>query len=144
MAGKLPDYLDHLIDRAYVTTRYTGRLKVSQRATDASIRHYIEDEVTGHAVPVDDSADHFLLMTFHRLREEYLDRPLPVYEEPKPVSGEIPWRVMHSEGRETCYICKEPDDQPGSPFCSRGHLPHRVCFEQGVYSPGREIPLKDE
>lgn len=96
----LGEYLDHLIGRAYVTTRFTGRLQVSQRATEASVRHYIEDEVTGRPVPLDDSADHFLLMTFHRLREEFLDRPFPVYEEPKPVSGEIPWRELSTLSKD--------------------------------------------
>ena len=140
----LPEYLDHLISRAYVTTRYTGRLQVSTRATDASIRHYIEDDVTGRPVPIDDSADHFLLMSFHRLREEYLDRPLPVYEEPKPVSGEIPWRNMHVE---LCSTCGRSTDEPSS-FCSAGHLDIRTRMTADQPGVVREIsrilPLKDE
>lgn len=91
----LPEYLDRLIGRVYVTL-VRGRGYAIQRATETSVRFYMESEETGRAVPINDSADHFLLTHFHRLREEFLDRPLPVYEEPKPVSGEIPWREFSS------------------------------------------------
>jgi hypothetical protein len=41
--------------------------------------------------------DRFLLRTFDRVRRELLSMPIPVWTEPGPVSGEIPWRTLHTE-----------------------------------------------
>jgi hypothetical protein len=144
---KLSTYLDRLIDVAWTGPMdYNRRRKVIQRTTAVSIRYYIEDDVTGRPVPIDDSADHFLLTKFHALREEFLDRPLPVYEEPKPISGEIPWRNMHVE---TCPTCDRSTDD-GAITCSNPcHLnviTHMMADQPGVYRPEitRTLPLKDE
>lgn len=139
----LTEYLDNLIERAYVV-RTPGQYPKSTRATEESVRYYIENEVTGRPVPIDDSADHFLLMSFHRLREEYLTRPLPVYVEPAPVCGEIPWRNMHVE---ICNTCKRSNDEP-SMFCSAGHLDIRTKMTADqpgkVREISRTIPLRKE
>jgi hypothetical protein len=153
----LPEYLDQLIERAYVS-RKRGEYPKSLRATEVSVRHYIEDEETGRAVPIDDSADHFLLMSFHRLRDELLDRPIPentgfygsVYHsngtrsEGDTAIGEVAWRNKHEE---FCNTCKMPTDRP-SGFCSAGHLDIRTNMTADqpgkVRTISRTIPLRKE
>lgn len=167
MAKKLGDYLDHLIDRAYVTVtrKFGGDVVKSHTPTEYAIRNYIEDERTGWSHPIDDSADHFLLTKFHQVREALFRLPVPkgngifgtvwTQGEVGPgwhtneVSGEIPWRAMDQEGRKPCYVCKEPEDRESLPYCSRPHLPLTVCMREGGYYvgpeiSGRAIPLKDE
>lgn len=139
----LSNYLDRLISVAYATLVRGVGYKFND-PTAASMVHYIEDEKTGRPVPIDDSADHFLLRSFDELRREYRTRPLPVYEEPAPVCGEIPWRNMHTK---LCRTCGRRDDEP-SLVCSAGHLDIRSRLshtEPGkVMGPGRAIPVKKE
>lgn len=153
----LPEYLDGLIERAYIV-RTPGQYPKSTRATDASVQYYIENEATGWVVPIDDSADHFLLMSFHRLREEMLDMPVPVntgfygsvrhtngtVSESDTALGEIPWRNKHEE---FCNTCKMPTDRP-SGFCSAGHLDIRTNMtadQPGIVREiSRTIPLRKE
>lgn len=153
----LPNYLDQLIERAYVS-RKRGEYPKSLRATEESVRHHIEDEVTGRPRPIDDSADHFLLMSFHKLREELLEKPVPestgffgsVYHangtrsEVDTASGEIQWRNKHDELCETCGKSTDED----SLFCSAGHLDIRTNMtadQPGIVRMiSRMIPLRKE
>jgi hypothetical protein len=76
--------------------------------------NYIEHPSSGRPVPIDDSADHFLLRSFDRCRREYMLAPVPEYHRYSqlPVSGEIPWRVMHHEsGRaDSVVLAKDEED----------------------------------
>ncbi len=157
MTAPLGDYLDHLIERAYVS-RKRGEYPKVHRASEASVRFYIEDEVTGRPVPINDSADHFLLMSFHRLREELLEKPVPentgffgsvryangTIGESDTALGEIPWRNKHVE---VCQTCNRSTDE-NSFICSAGHLDIRTNMTADqpgkVQTISRTIPLREE
>lgn len=139
----LPEYLDRLIERVFVSRKFSGPR--SNQIDADNLAYFIEDEVTGRPCPIDDSADHFLLRTFHAMREDYLTRPLPIYVEPAPVCGEIPWRNMHVE---VCRTCKRPTDE-GVMYCSASsHLNIRTKMtadQPGVVREiSKAIPLRKE
>jgi hypothetical protein len=113
MDEPLADYLDRLIQAAYVVTeRGVGR-KILNPSTE-DIEALIEDEVWGRPVPIEDSADHFLLMSFDRVRREIFTLPMVgsergyvrrldgtydsvAHTQPHAVvTGEITWRKLHT------------------------------------------------
>lgn len=100
----LHKYLDRMILR-----NYTQRVQPEE----SDIRDYIEDENTGRGVPIDDSADHFLLLSFDRIRRDMLSNgTVPKANgfcgsvtidglngkiESNAIQGTIPWKTMHKE-----------------------------------------------
>jgi hypothetical protein len=112
MADKpLPEYLDQMIYSLYGVTQ-RGYGYVAKYPLHTEVVEFIEDEKTGRPVPIEDSADHFLLRTFDRVRRDlFQDGRIPKanglfgrvvsYQrgtsECSECSGEIPWRNMHRE-----------------------------------------------
>lgn len=107
------EYLDRMIGRIYVTRKFSGHVTINDPAED-SAASYIFDDATGRPVPIDDSADHFLLQSFDRARYELLTVPPPVgngmnglrnvaglLEEGNEFCGEIQWRDMHVKPSKT-------------------------------------------
>ena len=125
MDEPLADYLDRLIQAAYVVTeRGVGRKVMEPSAED--VQNLIEDEVWGRPIPIEDSADHFLLMGFDRVRREYLAKdPVPDWNfdvngtvvlsgnrkvDGDSFHGEILWRALHVDSGWLCRECGHPND----------------------------------
>lgn len=106
----LSTYLDRMIEAAYVVTeRGVGR--TFHNPDEEDVTELIEDDELGRPVPIEDSADHFLLLSFDRFRREYWSRPpIPDWNydvngtvilsgnrkfDCTEIHGEIPWRTMH-------------------------------------------------
>lgn len=105
----LSEYLDRLIYTLYGSTqRGIGYVQKDPSLWD--VIEYIEDEKTGRPVPIDDSADHYLLRSFDRMRQWFQNVPpskanglfgrrvqYGIPTECNECSGEIPWRTLHKE-----------------------------------------------
>ncbi len=123
MAEPLSDYLDRMIFSMYGATQ-RGYGYVEKNPLHSDVVEYIEDEKTGRPVPIEDSADHYLLRSFDRVRHHLQSLPIPkgngmngqwthtsitseddqiktihTVLECNETSGEIPWRTLHKESR---------------------------------------------
>lgn len=109
MAEPLSDYLDRMIYSLYGSTQ-RGYGYVTKDPSLWDVIEYIEDGKTGRPVPIEDSADHFLLRSFDRLRQYFRAQPVStangkfgrqvqygVTFECNECSGEVPWRTLHKE-----------------------------------------------
>lgn len=138
MDEPLSKYLDLMIQSSYVhTERGVGRKIMNPPEED--IRALIEDQVWGRPVPIDDSADHYLLLSFDRVRREIFGRAMVgsergfvrrldgtydsvAHTQPHPVVvGEIPWRSFHSLPKDRSSYTR---DELGWWRCNEcSHLP---------------------
>lgn len=115
MDEPLTTYLDRMIEAAYVTTE-RGRGRSFHHPAEEAVEALIEDPDLGRPVPIDDSADHFLLRSFDRARREYWAKdPVPDWNfdvngavtlhgnrkfDGNSFHGEIPWRTLHRTENE--------------------------------------------
>lgn len=113
MDEPLAEYLDRMIRDNYARTeeKFSGLARYHiEPKSSYDVEEYIEDPQTGRPVPIEDSADHYLLLSFDRVRREIFDLPMVgsergyvrrfdgtydsvAHTQPHAVvSGEIPWR----------------------------------------------------
>ena len=125
------EYLDRLIQEQYVERRL-GVGYMFHSPLHSAVVEYLEDTSTGRPVPIDDSAEHYLLRKFDITRRNLLPAPIPAKngfqgevrgrygtwvvpkEQPyytNEIHNEIPWRCYHGDLQWPCTECGHPESE---------------------------------